>query len=144
MDFLKDGPIAEISQLLQKWRHFDFAWITKIITRLVAKIAYNLQSSCIAQTNCCSIWNRLVFVWSQYDLAVKSYGIFSTDMQIRVKWLLMRCWHAITNGHIKTSVFLLWTSNKDEKIHHAIENRFMYISSQTNDFSRSWGPFSNR
>ena len=137
----KSSFVGEISKLVQKWCHFFFNWKTKFCMKLVKSKTFIPEPSIIAQTNRSSIWNRLVFVWSPYDLAVKSYGMFSTDMQIRVKWLLTRCLHTITNGHIKTSVSLLWACNKDEKILHAIENRFMYISSQTNNFFRSWEPF---
>ena len=65
-------------------------------------------------------------------------------MQKQVKWLLARSSHTITNGHIITSVILLWSWNKAQKIRYAIANRFMYILSKAHKITRSQEPPSNR
>ena len=62
------------------------------------------------------MWNKMVFELNLYELEHRSYGLFSNDMQKHMKSMSVPWWQTVRNGHIITFVFMLLTSNKDQKI----------------------------
>ena len=67
----------------------------------------------------------MIFELNLYELAHKSYGLFSNDMQKHMKLISVRWWQTVRNGHIITlcvyPVDFWWRSkdslNKSESVH---------------------------
>ena len=81
----KHHSVVEISLLLQKRRHFAFFTQRKFSFCLVVSKPLSPLSYSIAQKNHCFVWNKIVFELNLYDLALKSYGLFSNDTQNYMK-----------------------------------------------------------
>ena len=67
----------------------------------------------------------MVFELIWYDLAHKSYGLFSNDMQKHMKSMSVPWRQTARNGHIVTCVFILLNYNKIQKILYTQVNQFI-------------------
>ena len=67
----------------------------------------------------------MVSEWNLYELAHKTYDLFSKEMQKYMKSLLAPCWQTARNGHIIMCEFIQLNSNKVQKILYTQANEFI-------------------
>ena len=71
------------------------------------------------------MWNKIVFELKLYELAHKTYDLFSKEMQRYLKSMPAPWLQTARNGYIITRVFFQLNSNKDQKIFYTQANEFI-------------------